>query len=62
MQLIALTYHHADASIRYIAAPTDIQFFQMYAPVNKNKLINLPHSHTQTPALHVQVTPLHLDM
>ena len=60
-QLIALTYHNADSSISYSVAITDSQFFQMYASVNTNTLINLPHSHTQTLALHVQDRPLHLD-
>jgi len=43
-------------------APTDIQFFQMYASVNTNTMINLSHSHLQTLALHVEDKPLHLDM
>jgi len=34
----------------------------MYASVNTNTIINLPHSHTQTLALHVKYRQLHLDM
>ena len=44
--LTTVTYYHADASISYIVAPTDSQYFQMYASVNTNTMINLPHSHT----------------
>jgi len=62
MQLIAATYHHSNPSISYIVAPSDIQFFQMYASVNTNTMINLHHSHTETPALQVQDRPVHLDM
>ena len=47
-QLIAVTYHHADSSISYIDTPRDCQFFQMYASVNTNTMINSPHSHTDT--------------
>ena len=61
-QLSAVTYHHADAGISYTVAPNDKQYFQMYAPVNTNTMINLPHSITQTLALHVQDRPLHLDI
>jgi len=61
-QLITVTYHHADASNSYIATPTDCQFCQMYASVNKNTIINLPHSHTETPALQFQERQLYLDM
>jgi hypothetical protein len=34
----------------------------MYASVNTNIMIILPHSHTQTLALHVQDRPLNLDI
>jgi len=34
----------------------------MYASVNANTMLTLLHSHTQTLALHVQESPLHLDM
>jgi len=61
-QLTAVIYHHAYASISYTVAKIDFQFFQMYASVNTNTIINLIHSHTQTLALHVQDRPLHLDM
>jgi len=61
-QLIAVTYRHADASNSYIATPTDCQFCQMYASVNKNTIIDLPHSHTQTLALQFQQRQLYLDM
>jgi len=47
-QLTAVTYHHVDASVSYNVAPTDSQFFQTYASVNTNTIINLPHSHTDT--------------
>jgi len=57
-----VTYHHADASISYTVAKIDCQFFQIYASVNTNTIINVIHSHTQTLALHVQDRPLHLDM
>jgi len=59
---MAAIYHHADASISYTAAARCFQFFQMYAPVNTNTMTILPHSHTQTLALHVQDRPLHLDI
>jgi len=39
-QLTAVTYQHADAGISYIEATTDCQFFQMYASVNTNTMIN----------------------
>ena len=45
-QLIAVIYHHADSSIGYIAAVNDCQIFQMYASVNTNTMINLPHNQT----------------
>jgi len=57
-----MTYHYTDTSISYTATLTDFQFFQMYASVNTNTMINLPHSHTQTLALHVEDSPIYLDM
>jgi len=62
--MIAVTYDHAHASISYIGAVTQCQFFQMYAPVRvyTNTIINSSHSHTQTLALYVEDRPLHLDM
>jgi hypothetical protein len=41
-QLIAVSYHHADSSITYIAALTDSKLFQMYASVNTNTMKILP--------------------
>jgi hypothetical protein len=61
MQLIAVNYHGADSSISYIDAQRHCQLFQVYASVNTNPMINLPHSHTEILALHVQERPLHLD-
>jgi hypothetical protein len=42
-----VTYHHADASISYIAAIPNCQFFQMYASVKTNTMINLPQSQVE---------------
>jgi len=60
-QLTAVTYHHADSIISYIALPTDCQFFQMYASVNTNTMINLPEA-VQALALYIQERPLHSEM